>query len=64
MAKQNPLNISLSIRLTDAEYARTKRACFRDELYVNAFIRKCITEGTDRLIDKQNKDGFKLQEVL
>ena len=57
-------NINLSIRMAEPEYTRTKRACFRDELHLNAFIRQCIIEGTDKLIDKQNREGFKLQEAI
>jgi predicted HicB family RNase H-like nuclease len=64
MSKKETSDIALSLRVPERVYTRAKRACYRDELVFNRFVRECIEEGTTKLLDKQEKHGFKLQEVI
>ena len=57
-------DVAVSVRVPERVFTRAKRACYRDELVFNKFVRECIEIGTEKLLDKQRIDGFKLQEVI
>lgn len=54
----------LSIRFTETEINRIKRACFRDEMKPALFCHGVILKAIDDLLKSQEKNGFKCMEAI
>lgn len=54
----------ISIRLTDAEYAKLNRVCHRDELKPSHVAYEALWKTVNDLVAKQEKFGFKCAQPI
>jgi len=64
MSEIKEKKVTMSIRLTESEFARIKRACYRDEIKPAVFAYECMMSGIDELIKKQEIDGYQCMNPL
>lgn len=62
--KEEIKKVTMTIRLTEKELARIKRACHRDELRPSLFAHERIMTGVDELIKQQEIRGFQCSSPL
>lgn len=55
---------TVTVRLTEMEYSRLKRACFRDEIKLAEFAHEALMHKLERLVKKQDLHGYKCMEAL
>ncbi len=54
----------LSIRLTEAEYAKVNRTCHRDELKPSRVAYDALWKSINALVEKQEKFGYQCSQPL
>jgi len=62
--EENVKKITMTVRMSESEYARFKRACSRDELKPSRFAYESIMAGVENLLAKQEIHGFQCMSPL
>lgn len=55
---------NLTVRVTERDLERIKRACYRDEMKPTLFAYESIMSSLERLIAKQEKVGYKCAQPI
>lgn len=55
---------NITIRVTPRDLERIKRACFREEIRPTLFAHQSIMDSLEKLIERQEKYGFKAAQPI
>lgn len=55
---------NLTVRFSEEEYNRLRRACHRDELKPALFAQEAILASLEKLLKRQETKGFKCMEAI
>ena len=62
--KDDVKKVTMTIRMTEADFAKIRRACYRDELKPAIFAYEKIMKGIEDLIKRQEKHGYQCMTPL
>jgi len=60
----NDRNITMSIRVSEHDIAKIKRACHRDELRPALFAYESLMNGVNKLLKKQEIHGYECSKPI
>ena len=64
MSENKERKMTMTVRLSEHDFARIRRACHRDELRPALFAYETIMAGVDQLIKKQEANGYQCMKPL
>lgn len=64
MTTKKDYGITLTIRMPHDDYAKIKRACYRDEMKPSTFARIEIMKAVEKLIKSQELNGYQCMKPL
>lgn len=64
MKENKEKKVTMSIRLTESEFAKIRRTCYRDEIKPAVFAYERMMTGIEELIKKQEIEGYQCMNPL